>query len=130
MKLLETKNLALKAGSKYIFQDINWQIEKGENWVLFGLNGCGKTTLLSVMASYQKACCGEIYLHDYALDEENYGLFREKIGLVSSSFFNRFFRHEIIQVRKNCNWISSGRLEERPWTYISSVSSPSGSMKS
>ena len=63
MKLLETKNLALKAGSKYIFQDINWQIEKGENWVLFGLNGCGKTTLLSVMASYQKACCGEIYLH-------------------------------------------------------------------
>ena len=97
MKLLETKNLALKAGSKYIFQDINWQIEKGENWVLFGLNGCGKTTLLSVMAGYQRACCGEIYLHDYALDEENYGLFREKIGLVSSSFFNRFFRHEIIQ---------------------------------
>ncbi len=96
MKLLETENLALKAGSKYIFQDITWQIEQGESWVLFGLNGCGKTTLLSVMSGYQKAKEGKVYLRGEALNEENCGMFREKIGLVSSSFLNRFFRREII----------------------------------
>ena len=97
MKLLETENLTLKIGSKYIFRDINWQIDAGENWVLFGLNGCGKTTLLSVMSGYQTAGSGRVYLHGEAIDENNSGTFREKIGLVSSSFFNRFFRHEIIQ---------------------------------
>ena len=96
MKLLETENLALKAGSKYIFRDINWQIEQGESWVLFGLNGCGKTTLLSAMSGYQTASAGRVYLHGEALDEKNCGMFREKIGLVSSSFLNRFFRREII----------------------------------
>ncbi len=96
MKLIETKDLALKIGSKYIFRDINWEINSGENWVLFGLNGCGKTTLLSAMAAYQKSSSGEIYLRGEALNEENYGDFRQNIGLVSSSFLNRFFRHESI----------------------------------
>ena len=96
MKLLETENLTLKIGSKYIFRDINWQIDAGENWVLFGLNGCGKTSLLSAMSGYQTAGSGRVYLHGEAIDENNSGTFRKKIGLVSSSFLNRYFHREII----------------------------------
>ena len=33
-----------------VFQQFNWQVEKGESWVLLGPSGCGKSTLLYLLA--------------------------------------------------------------------------------
>lgn len=41
--VIDVKNLELKAGYRYLLKDINWQVERGENWVVFGMNGSGKT---------------------------------------------------------------------------------------
>lgn len=96
MELIKAQNAAMKAGSKYIFRDINWEINRGENWVLFGLNGCGKTTLLSVLAAYQNASEGDVYLYGEKINEDNRAGLRQKVGFVSSSFFNRYFRREAV----------------------------------
>lgn len=64
MAILKAENLSLKNGSKYILKDLNWEVKSGENWVLFGLNGCGKTTLLSILAGYKSGNFGETYLFD------------------------------------------------------------------
>ena len=40
--IIETNNLALKAGYRYLLNDITWQVKPGENWIIFGLNGSGK----------------------------------------------------------------------------------------
>lgn len=45
-KVIQIENLNLKIGNKFLLKDINWEICQGENWILFGQNGCGKTTLL------------------------------------------------------------------------------------
>ena len=72
MAILKAENLSLKRGSKYVIKDVNWEIQKGENWVLFGLNGCGKTTLLSILAGYQSGNQGDNYIYDQCVDEENF----------------------------------------------------------
>jgi ABC-type nitrate/sulfonate/bicarbonate transport system ATPase subunit len=33
-----------------IFQDFNWQVQHGETWAILGSSGCGKTTLLCLLA--------------------------------------------------------------------------------
>ena len=44
--LIEVKDLYCIYGEHYTLIDIDWEVQKGENWVVFGLNGSGKTTLL------------------------------------------------------------------------------------
>lgn len=96
MAILKAENLSLKNGSKYILKDLNWEVKSGENWVLFGLNGCGKTTLLSILAGYKSGNFGETYLFDQLVDDENFITLRKNVGFVSSSFFDRYLQKEII----------------------------------
>ena len=96
MALLKTENLGLKKGSKYILKDINWEIQSGDNWVLFGLNGCGKTTLLSILAGYQSGNEGYNCLFDEKVDKNNFLQLRKRIGFVSSSFFDRYMKKELV----------------------------------
>lgn len=96
MAILKAENLSLKRGSKYVIKDVNWEIQKGENWVLFGLNGCGKTTLLSILAGYQSGNQGDNYIYDQCVDEENFIDLRQNIGFVSGSFFDRYLCKEIV----------------------------------
>ena len=96
MALLKTENLGLKKGSTHILKDINWEIQSGDNWVLFGLNGCGKTTLLSILAGYQSGNEGCNYLFDEKVDKNNFLRLRKQIGFVSSSFFDRYLKKELV----------------------------------
>ena len=43
---IDMENICVKAGLHYLLKDISWQVKPGEHWVVFGRNGCGKTTLL------------------------------------------------------------------------------------
>lgn len=96
MSIIKAENLSLKYGSKYIVKDLNWTIQPGENWVLFGLNGCGKTTLLSMLAGYQSGNIGKNYIFDQEVDENNFITLRKHIGFVSGSFFDRYLQREIV----------------------------------
>ena len=44
------ENVCCLAGRRLLLQNINWQVEKGEKWLVYGSNGSGKTTLLSLLA--------------------------------------------------------------------------------
>lgn len=43
-----------------IFQDFNWQVQHGETWAILGSSGCGKTTLLYLLAGLRFPTKGEI----------------------------------------------------------------------
>lgn len=49
MKLLEIKNLKVKAGEKIILNDLSFSINEGESLVIMGPNGSGKSTLAQVL---------------------------------------------------------------------------------
>jgi molybdate transport system ATP-binding protein len=48
--LIELRNVTVRYGTKTILDGLDWRVEPGESWALFGPNGSGKTTLLSLIA--------------------------------------------------------------------------------
>ena len=58
--MIKTHGLGCQAGFKYLLKDINWEVRQGEHWAVFGMNGCGKTTLLSIIAGFKKYTHGEL----------------------------------------------------------------------
>jgi NitT/TauT family transport system ATP-binding protein len=46
--------------SALIFQNFNWQIQRGETWAILGSSGCGKTTLLYLLAGLRFPTLGTI----------------------------------------------------------------------
>lgn len=94
--VISIKNLSCLSGVRYLLNNINWQVKKGEQWVVFGRNGCGKTTLLSIIAGYKSyskgilEVLGENYHADNILD------IRKRIGWISSSFFDKCYQHESV----------------------------------
>lgn len=96
MSAICAENIALKRGKKYILQDICWRIEEGEHWLLFGLNGCGKTTLLSILSGYIESSGGTLALFDEMIGDDNILALRRQIGWVSASFFEQYLKTEAI----------------------------------
>lgn len=53
--LVHIQNLTLKYQHKPVLMDLNWDINRGENWLLTGKSGSGKTSLAKVIAGLQGA---------------------------------------------------------------------------
>ena len=92
--IIEIKNLYVTSGNRYLLQNINWEIKEGKNWILFGSNGCGKTTLLSTIAGFRNWTSGSLKVFGQEYSKENIFELRKQIGWVSSSFFDKFFHAE------------------------------------
>lgn len=94
MDVIATENLLVKRGVKNILNNINLNIKSKEHTILFGLNGCGKTSLLATLSGYMGYTSGEIRLNDELLTEHNVLSLRRQIGFVSNSYFDRCFKRE------------------------------------
>ncbi len=92
--VIRIENLNFMAGNRYLLKNINWSVEKNDNWLLFGLNGCGKTTLLSVISGYGNYTSGNVAILGQEYNDETTLQLRSKIGFVSSSFFTKYYKHE------------------------------------
>jgi iron complex transport system ATP-binding protein len=83
--LLEVRDLTVCRGSATILDGVCWKIDNGEQWVLLGANGCGKTSLLSAITGYLMPTRGEITLFGETYGMTDWRELRKRVGLVSSS---------------------------------------------
>ena len=61
--VVEMKDIQIKYGSHTILQNLSWQIEQGEKWLLKGRNGAGKSSLLNMITGdHPQAYANELYL--------------------------------------------------------------------
>ena len=96
MSLIRVRDLEIRQGSGILVEHLNWEVKQGEHWVLFGLNGCGKTTLLSYLSAFLPAEEGQVELFGERVTAENQRALRKRIGWVSGSFFGRYYHSETV----------------------------------
>ncbi|MBI5959631.1 MAG: ATP-binding cassette domain-containing protein [Chloroflexi bacterium] len=60
--MIEIENLTFRYGTRStpVFDRFNWQVAPGEMWSIIGASGCGKTTLLTLIAGLRRAASGTI----------------------------------------------------------------------
>ena len=84
--IVEMRDIEISYGSHIVQQHLNWTIRRGEKWALQGLNGTGKSTLLS----YIFADNPQAYAKDIALFGRQRGTgesiwdIKKRIGFTSS----------------------------------------------
>ena len=78
--IIEVENLCCLSGSQYLLNNINWKVKAGEQWVVFGRNGCGKTTLLSIIAGYKSFSSGTVKVFGQEYTKDNILDIRKRIG--------------------------------------------------
>ena len=67
--------------SRLLFEDFNWHVQQGETWAVLGTSGCGKTTLLYLLAGLQFPLSGQILIDRGALTRP-----RPRTGLILQDY--------------------------------------------
>lgn len=73
-----------------ILKDVSFTINEGEYICVVGHNGCGKSTISKILIGLLKPWSGEIKLFGQAINQSNYHLLRENIGVVFQNPENQF----------------------------------------
>lgn len=83
--VIHLRDITLRRENKQILDGVNWDVEKGEHWVVYGMNGAGKTALLNMLCAYylpstgDMTVCGRTFGKSILGDE-----LRRRIGIVSA----------------------------------------------
>ena len=67
--------------SAFLFEDFSWRVQRGETWAILGTSGCGKTTLLYLLAGLQFPTSGQIMIDDQPLTRP-----RPRTGLILQDY--------------------------------------------
>jgi ABC-type Fe3+/spermidine/putrescine transport system ATPase subunit len=66
--LLDIRNVAKSFGRTVVLRDISLQVAEGEFLTILGESGSGKTTLLRIIAGFENASSGEVWMGEERLD--------------------------------------------------------------
>jgi iron complex transport system ATP-binding protein len=141
--MVSVARLTIRRGHVRILNQLTWEIRPGENWVILGANGSGKTSLLSALTGYLTPTEGEICILSHRFGQSNWRDLRKRIGMVSSAL-----RQMMAESETALETVASGRyamidywgrpskaerraaleilrhvgclhLADRPWAYLS-----------
>ena len=68
--LLSIRNVAKSFGKNVVLREISLDIAEGEFLTILGESGSGKTTLLRIIAGFENATAGEVWMGDERLDRQ------------------------------------------------------------
>lgn len=83
---IKNMNFKYKNGKKYVINDLNLNIKKGEFIGIAGPSGCGKSTLIKVLCKLEK-CDGVVKIDGIDINSLNRKDIAERIALVPQSPF-------------------------------------------
>ena len=82
---IEVRGLTMAFGPRVVQQDLDFQIGRGEIFVIMGDSGCGKSTLMRHMIGLNRPARGEV-LYDgqplWSADEEARERFKDRFGVL------------------------------------------------
>lgn len=78
------KGISLSYGDKEILSDINLSIKKGDNILLTGGNGSGKSSLVNIMSGIIQEYSGAVYLNNNNFKELNFAEINSCIKVINA----------------------------------------------
>ncbi len=101
--MIEAKNLTKKFKQQVAVDNISFHVNEGENFVLLGTSGCGKTTTLKMINRLIEPSAGSIFINQKNVLEEKAEMLRRNIGYVlqNTGLFPHYTVSENIAVVPN-----------------------------
>jgi iron complex transport system ATP-binding protein len=97
-----------------LINDINWEVDETDRWVVIGPNGAGKTTLLQVISAQIHPTSGVAGLLGEVLGTVDVFELRPRIGLTSAALAERIPRGERVHdVVVSASYAVVGRWREQ-----------------
>lgn len=105
--MITIKNLSKSFGEKKLFDNYSLQINDGEFVIFTGVSGCGKTTLLNMIGSLEKADSGEIEVDgmDITKKKNQREYLKRKVGFLFQNFAlvdNKTVEDNLKLVKNDC----------------------------
>lgn len=105
--MITIKNLSKSFGEKKLFDNYSLQINDGEFVIFTGVSGCGKTTLLNMIGSLEKADSGEIEVDgmDITQKKNQREYLKRKVGFLFQNFAlvdNKTVEDNLKLVKNDC----------------------------
>jgi ABC-type Fe3+/spermidine/putrescine transport system ATPase subunit len=82
--LLSIRHVAKNFGKNVVLQDISLDVAEGEFLTILGESGSGKTTLLRIIAGFESANAGEVWMGEERLDRQP--PYRRRVNTVFQSY--------------------------------------------
>src|ERR1700689_4594638 len=82
--LLSIRNVAKHFGKNAVLRDISLEVAEGEFLTILGESGSGKTTLLRIIAGFETATSGELWMENARLDHQP--PYRRRVNTVFQSY--------------------------------------------
>src|SRR5262245_13117717 len=94
--VLAFAGVTVRRGASTLVDDVTWEVEEGERWVVLGPNGAGKTTLLQIAAARMHPTTGVAGVLGEVLGAVDVFELRPRMGLASSSMAERIPGDEVV----------------------------------
>src|SRR6187399_379018 len=92
--VVDLAGVSIVRNGSTLINDINWEVDESDRWVVIGPNGAGKTTLLQVISAQIHPTSGVAGILDEVLGTVDVFELRPRIGLTSAALAERIPRHE------------------------------------
>jgi putative ABC transport system ATP-binding protein len=88
--IIQLKNINKSYSNKYLFNNLDFSIKKGEMVAITGPSGVGKSTLLNIIGLIDKPDSGEVIIcnnkNPYNKEKLKLKLFRDNIGYLFQNY--------------------------------------------
>ena len=113
-RVLDFNNVTVLRDKKPIINNIDWQVESDQRWVIIGANGAGKTTLLRVAAAQIQPSSGTAKVLGQTLGEVNVFELRTRIGFASNALSSHIPNSEtVLNSVMTASYAVTGRWNEQ-----------------
>jgi iron complex transport system ATP-binding protein len=83
---LELSEVGLQRGGRAVLRAIDWTVQDDQRWVVMGLNGSGKTSLVRISSLYLHPTTGSVTVLGETLGRTDVRVLRRRIGITSAGF--------------------------------------------
>ncbi|GAE29890.1 ABC transporter ATP-binding protein [Halalkalibacter hemicellulosilyticus] len=83
--IVSLEKVSWRQENRMILNEITWLVQRNQHWVILGLNGSGKTSLLNMITGYLWPSKGNVCVLGHEYGKVNIPELRKSIGWVSAS---------------------------------------------